>query len=226
MVNEEQPKFNEEQIAAAEKQIVEQSKRIEFYITEYTIEILALKRCLDAVSKSVINRSTHPSHLSDCLRREWVRFIARTHTELNYENRLESTLKLCDHLVQKLPISNFEVEKGAGGSWDDNAITKISTRLGFSLKISPDVYQGVKRPFRNDKGALEFIKQLRNELAHGSLSFAECGEGVTVSDLRQLTERASLYLREVVACFKSSIDAYQFLMPEQRPKRVKEGTKP
>ncbi len=33
----------EEEILAAEKQIVDQSKRIEFYITEYTIEILAQK---------------------------------------------------------------------------------------------------------------------------------------------------------------------------------------
>lgn len=43
MVNEEQPKFTEEQVIAAEEQIVEQSKRIEFYLTEYTVEILALK---------------------------------------------------------------------------------------------------------------------------------------------------------------------------------------
>ncbi len=43
MVNEEQPKSTEELVAAAEEQIVEQSKRIEFYLTEYTVEILALK---------------------------------------------------------------------------------------------------------------------------------------------------------------------------------------
>lgn len=43
MVSEEQSKFSEEQIAAAEEQIVKQAKRIEFYLTEYTIEILALK---------------------------------------------------------------------------------------------------------------------------------------------------------------------------------------
>jgi hypothetical protein len=43
MVNKEQPKFTEEQVAAAEEQIVEQSKRIEFYITEYTVELLVLK---------------------------------------------------------------------------------------------------------------------------------------------------------------------------------------
>lgn len=35
--------FSEAQVAAAESQIVKQARRIEFYLTEYTIEILALK---------------------------------------------------------------------------------------------------------------------------------------------------------------------------------------
>jgi hypothetical protein len=39
----EQPKFTEEQIVSAEKQIVEQSKRIDFYLTEYSVELLANK---------------------------------------------------------------------------------------------------------------------------------------------------------------------------------------
>ncbi|WP_204102128.1 MULTISPECIES: DUF262 domain-containing protein [Spirulina sp. CCY15215] len=43
MDSEEQSNFKEELIQSAEKQIIEQSKRIEFYLTEYTIEILALK---------------------------------------------------------------------------------------------------------------------------------------------------------------------------------------
>ena len=33
----------DEQIAAAEREIVEHSKRIEFYLTEYTVELLASK---------------------------------------------------------------------------------------------------------------------------------------------------------------------------------------
>lgn len=43
MVAEEQPKVTDEEVAAAEKQIVDQSKRIEFYLTEYTVELLAQK---------------------------------------------------------------------------------------------------------------------------------------------------------------------------------------
>ncbi len=191
------------------------------YLQLYNLVESTVAQCLNAVARSVIDRSTHPGHLSESLRREWVRFMARTHTELNYENRLQGALELCNHLVQILPISTFEIEKGAGGSWTDWEIEKISERLGFPLYIAPHVRQAIKRPFRDGRTALELIKKFRNQLAHGELSFAECGEGVTVSDLRELTERTSSYLREVVACFKSSIDAHEFLIPEHRPKGVK-----
>lgn len=43
MSDEEQSKFTEEQVSAAEEQIVEQSKRIEFYLTEFSVELLASK---------------------------------------------------------------------------------------------------------------------------------------------------------------------------------------
>jgi hypothetical protein len=38
-----EPRFTEDEIAAAEEQIVDQSKRIDFYITEYSVELLANK---------------------------------------------------------------------------------------------------------------------------------------------------------------------------------------
>lgn len=43
MAKSETPKFTEEQVVAAEQQLVEQAKRIDYYLTEYSIELLALK---------------------------------------------------------------------------------------------------------------------------------------------------------------------------------------
>ena len=43
MIDENQSKFTDEEVATAEKQIFEHTKRIEFYLTEYSIDFLAVK---------------------------------------------------------------------------------------------------------------------------------------------------------------------------------------
>jgi MAE_28990/MAE_18760-like HEPN len=207
------PRFSEDGFT-----VTVQQQRILYsstYLQLYNLVESTITGCVEAISLAANHRP--PNALSTELRREWVRFIARTHIELNYENRLQSAMDLCDHLVQSLPVSAFKVEKGSGGNWDDNAIEKISERLGLSLRVSRSAYQGVKQRFRNDQGALTFIKTLRNDLAHGSVSFAECGEGITVSDLRNLKEVTANYLREVVTFFNSYIEAHEFLLPGRRP---------
>lgn len=187
------------------------------YLQLYNLVESTVTRCIEAFTTAVVVKGPwQPSDLSTNVRREWVRCIARTHTELSYENRLTAALLLCEHLVQSLPVSDFKIEKG-GGNWDDMSIQDVTTRLGLSLHVSDTVKTGIKRHFRNDQGALVYIKNLRNELAHGSLSFAECGEGVTVSDLRRLKNYTALYLKEVVDSFQASIDAHEFLLPDKRP---------
>jgi hypothetical protein len=187
------------------------------YLQLYNLVESTVNKCLDAISKYVVNSSLKPNDLSIALRKEWVRCIARTHVDLSYENRLESAVNLCNYLVNTLPISeDFILEKGGGGNWDDEEIYKFSKRLGLSLSISTDVQQAIKKPIKNDMGTLALIRDYRNKLAHGNLSFAECGENTTAHDLRELTDRVALYMREVVIFFKSSMDTSELLAPERR----------
>ena len=106
---------------------------------------------------------------------------------------------------------------GGGGNWDDAAIEAISQRLGFQLVVSPPVYSAVKRPFRDELGPLALVKQLRNRLAHGSISFAQCAEDVTVGRLVELRKMTVDYLHEVVGCFNTYVESFEYLLPERRP---------
>ena len=188
------------------------------YLQLYNLVEATVTWCVDAVCAAAAKDGRwHPRDLSEALRREWVRSTARTHLDLNYDHRLESAVEMCDALVQALPILALTIEKGRGGNWDDLEIQTIARRLGFDLRISAAVYTGVKQRIRDDKGSLALVRDLRNRLAHGSLSFAECGDGVTVPDLRDLKERTALYLREVVSSFSAYIDEHIFLTPASRP---------
>ncbi len=186
------------------------------YLHLYNLIEATITRCVDAVS-TVAALRWYPRDLSGHLRREWVRAAARTHVGMDYEKRLESALELCDVLVRVLPVPSWEIEKGTA-NWDDRQIESISSRIGLNLRISAAVLEGVKRPFRDERGPLGLVKCLRNDLAHGSLSFTECGEGATVANLRDLAQRTVQYLREVVAAFQTYIDGHEILAPERRPR--------
>ncbi|MEG3437166.1 MAE_28990/MAE_18760 family HEPN-like nuclease [Pannus brasiliensis CCIBt3594] len=188
------------------------------YLQLYNLVESTVTRCLDAVSTTIVYHRHQPKDLSNSFRGEWVRFIARTHTDLTPDNRLQYALELCDHLVDARPITpSFKIEKGGGGNWADEEIYDlICRRLCLPWRVDSDVQSAIKRPFRDGKGALASIKNIRNELAHGSRSFSECGENVTVSDLRHLTRWTADYLRAIVDCFKTSIDNREYLLPDRR----------
>ncbi|SHL89562.1 MAE_28990/MAE_18760 family HEPN-like nuclease [Rhodanobacter sp. OK091] len=188
------------------------------YLHLYNLVEATVVRCVNAVTEAaLLVGKWNPADLTIDLRREWVRVMARTHVDLNYEHRLVSALALCEHMVGSLPVEGFKMEAGGGGNWDDFAIEGIAVRLGFQLKVSNPVYQAIKRKFRDDKGPLALVKDLRNSLAHGGISFAECGENVTVSELRDLANRTAAYLREVVDAFDTFIQGHGFLLEEKRP---------
>ena len=191
------------------------------YLQLYNLIESTMSKCIEAVAEaSRESNRWKPSDLSDlseALRREWVRATARTHADLTSENRLKSALLLCDHLVGSLPVASFDIDKGGGGNWDDAAIEAITRRLGFQLNVSPMVYSAVKRHVRDDLGPLSLVKDLRNRLAHGSISFAQCAEDVTVGTLIQLKDMTVNYLREVVSCFTTYLENFEFLLPDRRP---------
>jgi len=203
--------------------ITPQQQRILYsgiFLQLYNLVEATIVGCLDGVTEVGLQSGIwSPGDLTSDLRREWVRVMARTHTDMNYENRLLNALSMCDHLVAALPVAGFKVEKGGGGNWDDTAIEEIAARLGFNLRVKPETYSAIKRKFKDDLGPLGLVKKLRNSLAHGDISFAECGKDHTVGELRVLTERAATYMREVVQFFVTYIADYEYIVPARRPTR-------
>ena len=189
------------------------------YLQLYNLVESTMTSCVDAIAQAAtIDPRRQARDLSLELRKEWVRFTARTHDrELTPQKRLDYALELCQHLVSELPISNLSIEMGGGGNWDDIAIEKISNRLGLNLQVSQPVYNNIKRQVKDDLGPMGLVKRLRNKLAHGSISFSECAEEDTVAWLVEIKDKTASYLREVVACFDSYIETYEYLHPERRP---------
>lgn len=208
------PKIGGSTITSQQQKILYSS----VYLQLYNLVEATVSWCINAVAAAAADgEKWSPRDLSDKLRREWIRVSARTHVNLTFENRLESAVTFFERVAGGANVSEWAVEQGGGGNWDDHEIENISERLGCGLPTSGAAFKGMKRIIRDDKNSLALVKYLRNRLAHGSISFTECGDGVTVSDLKDIKDRTAEYLREVVSSFTRYIAEHQFLMPAKRP---------
>ncbi|URD59894.1 MAE_28990/MAE_18760 family HEPN-like nuclease [Sphingomonas sp. KRR8] len=194
------------------------------YLQLYNLVEATITNCLDAVSKAAMHEARWgPGDLTAELRREWVRYMAGTNLPSGPDKRLEDAIGLCDHLVAALPVAEFDLKRGGGGNWDDRAIRKIATRIGFELRISRGVEREVKRVVRNELGSLALVLDLRNALAHGRLSFVDCGQDDSAAELSLLAHRVAAYLREVIGAFDRYVEEHRYLIPEKRPQRAAAG---
>jgi MAE_28990/MAE_18760-like HEPN len=193
------------------------------YLQLYNLVESTITRCISAVSEATASGGQwRPHDLSAALRREWVRHIARTHIDLTFDHRLDDTFRLCERLINTLPVLELEIQKGGGGNWDDAEIEAFAEkRIGLKLNFTPQTRTLAKRHVRNDQGALALIKTLRNDLAHGTISFAECGANATVTELRDLAIWTSTYLREAINQFSDFVERHEFLVPTSRPAQAR-----
>ncbi|MER7854531.1 MAE_28990/MAE_18760 family HEPN-like nuclease [Streptomyces bacillaris] len=93
------------------------------YLQLYNLVEATMARCVSEITRAAAaSGKWQPHELSDELRQEWVRSSARTHIDMTPDSRLKFALQMTDHLVNQLPIREFEIETGGGGNWDDEAI--------------------------------------------------------------------------------------------------------
>ncbi|MER6131487.1 MAE_28990/MAE_18760 family HEPN-like nuclease [Streptomyces sp. NPDC001815] len=201
-------------ISATQQRILYSS----LYLQLYNLVEATVSRCVDAITQAAAHAGKwKPQQLNEELHREWVRSIARTHTDMSPEHRLRYAMQLSEHIVQQLPVAHFSVEAGGGGNWDDEAIFAMGKRLGCVISITDQTRRVVKTNMRDDLGPLKLVKDRRNGLAHGSISFVDCADGVAVEELRRMAASVESYLREVIHCFIRYIESHNFLRPDCRP---------
>lgn|SRR5574344_349241 len=106
---------------------------------------------------------------------------------------------------------NASIDKGEGGNWDDEDIFNLSKRIGVRLVIPPELNANVKKNQYDDKRGLELVKYFRNKLAHGELSFVDCGECLSFVELQKLSEVVFAYLETIIKSFENFVTEKSFM---------------
>lgn len=119
----------------------------------------------------------------------------------HYISYKDQALKIAESLLNKEVIEFDRKATSISGNLDAQKIRDICKEHGIYL-VTPRKSQGGKQ--------LERVKSLRNELAHGSLSFAECGRDLTYQDLSQIKDETISFLKGFLESIQSYYDEEKY----------------
>lgn len=179
----------------------------------YNIVEAITTRTLDTVGRTVV--SEKPKHWSPALRKEWVRAAIWSGEDRIGEKAVNRLADVSAALASGNSPPAFKV-KGEPGSWNDEKIKKVADRLGCSLVLSEEVQRAAyQKAYRDQTTALAYLAKRRNAIAHGSSTFEDGANDLTLDELERLGERILPYLRAVAESYRTFLADKAFLAPEE-----------
>lgn len=108
---------------------------------------------------------------------------------------------LLDEVIANTTVHITARQTMSGGNLDGKDILKLFDNHGISVHTTGSGY-------REDE--LKDIKDRRNALAHGSISFADAGNQVTTSELAELITRVDSFLMQLRSDVMSYLDSGEY----------------
>lgn len=172
-----------------------------YNLIESTISLL-----IEAIEKHASEEiGNNVSLLTENMRALYVKSVTTAKGNLSDEKRLEKALDLFEQVLNIKPVT-IKIPLGGGGNWGVTEISAFSKQIGVTLNFNPELKAKINKKFRDDKKPIRLIKEIRNKLAHGSLSFTECGQDHVASEFRELINIVKEFLEAVIEHYDTFIN--------------------
>ncbi len=151
--------------------------------------------------------------------------IEITSEELSYQNLIPQIKQMWINKEYKNFGDNYHIRGTQKSEFVMNKIDTIAqeiVRINFDDKLSGNVTPKIIKesiieyglaihqiPAENEP-SLFTIKNKRNNLAHGNESFSECGRGYTLSELDEIKNKSTEYMKFILTHIKTFIDNKQY----------------
>ncbi|MEM9549345.1 MAG: MAE_28990/MAE_18760 family HEPN-like nuclease [Bacteroidota bacterium] len=105
--------------------------------------------------------------------------------------------EIIDKIISESPLSLDSNKLPISGNLDARRIRKLFSDHNIKLKVHHKAFGG---------GELRTVKDNRNDLAHGSISFTDCGQQYTIGQLQNIKKRTIIYLRSTLRYLRKFSD--------------------
>lgn len=119
----------------------------------------------------------------------------------HYNSYRDKASEIISTIMQNKPIEMDRKATDISGNLDATKIRQICNEHGITYTIDSTCRGGV---------VLEDVKNKRNELAHGTTSFAECGRDYAIEDLEKIKNETVIFLKGILEGMKQYYDERKY----------------
>lgn len=169
------------------------------FLLLYNLIESSMKLSITEIYDSVSSKTKRYDEVKMEIRKIW---ISENYKNFNGKGT-EFVFNTINNLANDIIDIKFKSEKVISGNLDGRKIREISDYIGFSNLTHHTAKNGIK---------LLQVKTQRNNLAHGSISFSECGRQYTYEDLNTTKNQVIIYLRSIIKNIQTYIDDENFII--------------
>jgi hypothetical protein len=152
------------------------------FILIYNLAEYAISEGIKAIYKEIIEADVDYNSLQENIKKE---LIANTKKNTAVEKLIEGIDNIAVAILKNYPQKNL-----FSGNVNNEEIRKMSIKYGFSCDTDAGkTNNGLK---------METVKRKRNHLAHGSVSFKDCGQEYAYTDIEKIKNEVLQYLEEIL----------------------------
>jgi len=161
------------------------------YLMLYNVVEASIRSAFDELYGTIRSEKLKHGVISEALRQVWVEQKHRrvTHEDAAPKKYLQTAKRLVEDVVQETIVDLDSSRLPGSGTLDAKRIRQIFDKHGCELITNRRARGGE---------ALSTVKRLRNDLAHGHVSFSDCGRDVTIRELVQVARESRHFVRGVL----------------------------
>lgn len=121
--------------------------------------------------------------------------------QAHYNSYKGKALEIVNSILTGEVIELDRKATAISGNLDAQQIRNVCSEHGIVFQTDAQSRGGI---------VLETVKDRRNDLAHGTLSFAECGRDYSIEDLGEIKDQTVLFLKGLLSGMKKYYDEKQY----------------
>ena len=121
--------------------------------------------------------------------------------QAHYNSYKGKALEIVNSILTGEVIELDRKATAISGNLDAQQIRNVCSEHGIVFQTDAQSRGGI---------VLETVKDRRNDLAHGTLSFAECGRDYSIEDLGEIKDQTELFLKGLLSGMKKYYDEKQY----------------